>query len=172
MSKLKGKKKLNKAISAPLVKRFGITKARLSDEYCCYFDTESITFKAIENEETDKMFTDFIKERFNYVGINSFIMSILHEIGHLKANDDVSGEVYDFCLAEKARIEQEMESCYMDSEKVKALEWQYFTLPDEIMATQWAVNYAKNHPRIVKKLWVEMSKALNEFYKANGIEGD
>ena len=52
-------------------------------------------------------------------------------------------------------------------EECKKLEWQYFNLPDEIMATQWAVNYAKKHPRIVNKIWKQMQNALVEFYKAN-----
>jgi hypothetical protein len=56
-----------------------------------------------------------------------------------------------------------------DSEQSKALEWQYFNLPDEIMATQWAVNYAKEHPRKIKKMIERLRVSLMEFYMANGL---
>jgi hypothetical protein len=42
-------------------------------------------------------------------------------------------------------------------------------LPDEIMATQWAVAYAKKHPKIVEKMWAEMAVALMDFYRVNGV---
>ena len=165
--KLKGKAKLNKAISAEL-KPFGISKAELSDEYSYSFEDESVAFKITENSMEDVFFNDFIKERFGYICAYPFVLSLLHEVGHHKANDEIEGAIYDFCIAEKERIATAiMDSDDMD--KVKALEYQYFNLPDEIMATQWAVNFAKKHPKKMAEMWVKMKKALFEFYKVNGV---
>lgn len=166
MAKLKGMKKLNKTISAEL-KPFGISKAVCSDEYSYNFVDESVNFKLTENEIEDRWFTEFIKERFNYNVRYPFVMSLLHEIGHHKANDEITDAIQDFCENEKERITAEMFNA--DSEYSKKLEWQYFNLPDEIMATQWAVTYAIKHPKKIKKMWVKMKEALINFYKINGV---
>ena len=165
--KLKGKNKLNKAISAEL-KPFGISKAELSDEYSYCFEDESIAFKITENGMEDIFFNDFIKERFDYVCAFPFVLSLLHEVGHHKANDEIEGAIYDFCIAEKERINIAINES-SDIEEIKVFEYQYFNLPDEIMATQWAVNYAKTHPKKIAEMWAKMKKALFEFYKANGV---
>jgi hypothetical protein len=54
--------------------------------------------------------------------------------------------------------------------RTRVLEYQYFNLPDEIMATQWAVNYAKKYPTRVQRMWEDIQDALTEFYKANITE--
>lgn len=166
MAKVKGTKALNKAISAELAP-FGISEAKCTNEYSYLFDKEMITFKLTEGTTEDLWFTEFIKERFNYDVRFPFVISLLHEVGHHKANDEIDGAIYDFCMAEKERISEEMQTA--DAEQSKKLEWQYFNLPDEIMATQWAVTYAKAHPRKVKKMWLKMQSALMEFYKKNGV---
>ena len=128
-----------------------------------------LTFKESENGIEDIWFTEFIKERFNYDVRYPFVMSLLHEVGHHKNNDDVVGEVYDFCLAEKERIMYETMATD-DEETAKALTWQYFNLPDEIMATAWAVNYARKHPKKIKKKWKKMRSALLDFYEKNNFK--
>ncbi len=168
MTELKGKDKLNKAISKEL-KPFGISSANLSDEYSYYFDDESVTFKLTSAVE-DAWFNEFIAERFNYICEVPFVLSLLHEVGHHKANDEIEGAIYDFCTTEKERIEEEMKTANADYSKV--LEWQYFNLPDEIMATQWAVNYAKKHPKKIKKMWERMKVNILAFYIENGLDDD
>lgn len=168
MTELKGKDKLNKAISKEL-KPFGISSANLSDEYAYYFEDESVSFKLTSAIE-DRWFNEFIAERFNYVCDVPFVLSLLHEIGHHKANDEIEGAIYDFCIAEKERISEEMKTANADQSKV--LEWQYFNLPDEIMATQWAVNYAKKHPKKIQNMWERMKANILAFYAENGLADD
>ena len=169
MTKIKGYKKLNKVVSAPL-KQFGIKKAVCGDIYCYCFDSEKIYFKLTVDRE-DRLFNEFVKERFNYdVKEYGFIISLLHEVGHHKNNDDVDGDVYDFCLKEKNRIETEIKNA--TRLKYKKLQCQYFNLPDEIMATAWAVNYAKKHPKKIKKMWHKIQPAILKFYTKNKITDD
>ena len=163
---LKGITTLNKAISAQL-RSFGISKATLSDEYSYSFENESVSFKVTENGMEDKLFTQFIKERFNYESY-PFILSLLHEVGHHKANDEIEGAIYEFCIAEKERIALAINEA-TTVEEVERLEYQYFNLPDEIMATQWAVNFAKRHPKKIKTMWEKSKQALFKFYEENGI---
>jgi hypothetical protein len=164
--KIKGVKALNQAIYKPLAK-FGISEVFLSDEYSYIFESESITFKVTDTIE-DKWFMDFIKERFNYETEN-FIISLLHEIGHHKANDEIEGDIYNFCTDEKERITRELENKNITAKRAKELEFQYFNLPDEIMATQWAVTYAKEHPQEIEQMWGEMLPAIQDFYAVNGL---
>ena len=167
--RIRGKKKLNKAILAE-VAPFGIQSAKLSDEYAYYYEDESISYKLDCGAVEDEWFNEFLEERFGYKckgSAESFVLSILHEVGHHKANDEIEGAILDFCNTEKERIDREMQDA--DEDYSKVLEWQYFNLPDEIMATQWAVNYAKSHPRKVKKMMERMRASLMEFYMANGL---
>jgi hypothetical protein len=167
MSKLIGVTKLNKAITKEL-KQFGVSEAKLSDEYAYYFDDESVTYKITENDLSDMFFTSFIKERFDYTCPYPFVLSLLHEVGHHKANDEIEGAIYEFCIAEKERITALIEQ-ESDMDKVQAYEYQYFNLPDEIMATQWAVNFAKAHPKKIANMWHRMKEALFKFYADNGV---
>ena len=166
MTKVKGTKVLNKVITNQLAD-FGIKKAVCTGDYSYLYDKEIVTYKLTEGTVEDKWFTEFIEERFGYEVRYPFIMSLLHEVGHHKANENIVDDVYDFCIAEKERISDEMINA--DAEYSKVLEWQYFNLPDEIMATAWAVNYAREHPKKVKKMWKKAQKALMDFYEKNGI---
>ena len=166
MAKVKGIKKLCKAVSAQL-KPFGITAANLSTEYSYVFADGSITFKVTEGALEDTWFNEFIEERFGYHVNNTFIISLLHEIGHAKANWEIEGAIQDFCIKEKDRIATEMANKENDFDAQKILEWQYFNLPDEIMATQWAVDYALKHPKKIKKMWKKFEKAFHKFYEKN-----
>lgn len=164
--KIKGLKKLNKAVSAELAP-FGITKAICGTEYSYIYSDESITFKITEGTIEDIWFAEFVKNRFG-LETESFILGILHEIGHHQANDEIEGAIFDFCTAEKERISAEMKTA--NEARSKELEFEYFNLPDEIMATQWAVKYIKANPNHIKQMWKKIQKALLKFYKKNGIE--
>lgn len=163
-NKLKGVGKLNEGIKAAF-KGFGIKKMILGQSYAYYYYSKKVMFKLTENEYEDEWFKEFIFERFGYEVEHPFILSILHEIGHHKANEEITGAISDFCNAEKARISKEMESA--NERESKILEWQYFNLPDEIMATQWAVSYAQTHPKKIKKMWKRCEETLVEFYAKN-----
>ena len=45
-------------------------------------------------------------------------------------------------------------------------------LPDEIIATAWAVNYAKQHPQKIRKMHNAILNALMEFYTINNLTED
>ena len=165
MAKLKKMRKLNKAVSAQLAP-FGISKAECTNSYAYYFDEEKVTF-SLTVDIADKWFSEFVEERFGYKVKLPFIISLLHEVGHHKTDDEIGDMIYEFCSNEKDRIETTMAADGISLEEQKKLEWEYFNLPDEIMATQWAVNYAKKHPRKVKKMWNEIVPVLMEFYRAN-----
>ena len=173
MSKVKGMKKVTKKVSKILRKEFGVKKVIFADTYMYDFNSDSVYFK-ITHAIEDEMFNRFMNERFG-LELNAesgFIFSLLHEVGHRENNDDVEGAVFDFCLAEKARIEKEMQSNPdLTFDELYALESQYFNLPDEIMATAWAVDFYKKNPEKCAKMYKKIAKTLQKFYKMNNYEG-
>jgi len=166
MGKLKGYKKLNKRITK-ILEPFKIKKATCTNEYSYNFEKEEVTFKVIEGSVEDLWFIEFIKERFNYDVKYPFIISLLHEVGHKNTFDELGEIAYDFCLNEKKRISEEMLTA--DYNQSKKLEWEYFSLPDEILATNWAIEYAKTHEKEIQIMWLESLQALEKFFQKNGL---
>ena len=173
MSKVKGMKKVAKKVGKIIRKEFGVSDVVFSDTYMYDFNEDVIFFK-ITHDTEDDMFNRFIDERFG-LKLNAesgFLLSLLHEVGHRENNGDVDGAVYDFCLTEKKRIENTLWSNpELTFDEVYALESQYFNLPDEIMATAWAVDFYKKNPKKCAKMHKKIAKILQKFYKMNNFEG-
>ena len=167
MAKLKGKKKLNKAITK-LVKPFGISRAKLGTEFAYYFTDEHIEFQMTCGDWSDEMFDKFLEQEFGFVNPYPFVISILHEVGHHMTDSDYDDE-YDFILDEKERIA----SIIHDQKASKAIkeqaEFEYFRLPNEYAATKWAVDYFTQHREECDKMYKKACKALCKFYKKNGV---
>ena len=163
---LKGLKKLNNAILEE-IKQFGIKKSFLSDSYSYDFDSNAVGWTLIE-DDSDEVYNSFLSDRFGYEAGDDdiFFVSLMHEIGHYKTEDDVSDFTYDFCLKEKDRISEELGGAIREEEK-KKLHYQYFNLPDEFAATAWAMNFIEKHPKKARKIRKNLEKAIFEFYDIN-----
>lgn len=154
---------LNTLITTEL-RCFGIERAILGREFEYEYETDVITF-CIVPDYTDRYFSQFLEDRFDYEDKYPFVMSLLHEIGHKENNDDIEGDVYAFCIGEKYKIAKDINECN-DDDRLQKLYYRYFTLPDEIMATAWAVNYIKKHIKQVKK-WEQMFQTAIEEYMSD-----
>jgi hypothetical protein len=165
----KGIRKLNNAVSAILAP-FGISKARYDDEngYTYYPTNHKVTFKILEEYVGDDLFIEFVKDTFDFTIPNSFIISLLHEVGHHYTLDTIDEETLNFCYDEKQRISEELNTAET-YEDIKALFYQYFMLPDELEATTWAVDYAEAHPRKIKIMWNKVRETIFEFCENNDI---
>ena len=163
---MKGMKKLNKAIKAE-VKKFGIEKVGMSNwEYD--LNEQSVSYTLIEGRVEDELFIKFVKERFGFKPLNNFMLSLFHELGHKATYEEIleNDVVCDFCQEEKNRIENEMENA-TTKKQVKKLEYQYFNLPDEIIATKWAVDYMTKNETEIKEMWKRIEKEILKFYEKN-----
>lgn len=164
---MKGLKKLNKAIKAE-VEKFGIEKVNMADwEY--NLTKQSVSYTLLENRFEDKLFIKFVEERFDgFEPLNNFMLSLFHELGHKATYEEIfeNDVVYDFCQKEKDRIEEEM-GFAKTKKQVKKLEYQYFNLPDEIIATKWAVDYMFENEDEIKEMWKRIEKEILKFYEKN-----
>jgi len=167
MTKVKGIKKLNSSMTK-VFKPFGIKKVWCGKEYEYNRVHKTIQFKLTEDTLEDVWFKEFISDFFKYNVEIPFMISMLHEVGHYKTDNDIDDEIYLKGIATKERIEEEMQLA-TDYDECKKLEFEYFGIPEEFLATQWAVQYAKTHPKKVKQMWNKCYKALYRFYKINGI---
>lgn len=167
--RLKGTKRLNKVMTKTL-RPFGISKTKLGNDYGYFLYNSNIEFRLIDETKEDKWFNEFCEEEFGYTVRNNFIISLLHEIGHHKTLWDIYENMYleDFCLDEKARIDAEIATA-KDEAEVRKLEFDYFRLPDEYLATRWAVEYAKTHEKELDEMWDKMRKVIIWFYLKNKV---
>lgn len=166
MAKLKGIKKLNKAIAREL-DLFKV-QAMLDGEFGMYVD-ERIVAYALTHSVVDEWFDEFVFKTFGFeVGENDFVLSLLHEIGHLKTLKNVDEETYDKCHAKIEKITKKLDKATTEQEE-KKLHFKYFAVPTELIATAWAVEWARKHPKKYRKMCENTAVAIQEFYKANGV---
>lgn len=166
MARLKGIKELNEVISAQL-KPFGIESASLGAEFC-YNNIEETVDYALTETVVDEWFNEFVADTFGYIVEYTFIISLLHEIGHYYTYDNLSDKMYYKTRKQKNKIEKRLQKIKNEEEE-KELHFKYFGLYDEIIATQWAVDFAKKHPKKIRKMWRKIYPAIIEFYTINGI---
>ena len=167
MNKIVGIRTLNKAITEAFSSITDV-KFRWAEDWAFHYDKNMVTYALLENTIEDIWFNAFVEERFGYKVENNFMMTIMHELGHYVTGDDIDGMVYEFCLKEKTRISEEMQTA--DAERSKELEWQYFNLPDEIVATAWAVEFMTKEAEDVEAIWQKVLEALHKFYEKNITE--
>ena len=165
--KLKGMKKLNKRMTKAL-SAFNV-KVKAGEDFAYYWKKQLVTFPIMSYKSFgNECLIEFIKDRFGFTEIDPFTAFLLHEVGHHLANDEMEGAVGQFCWDEKERIEEELRECAEDDlETQKKLHFQYYNLPEEIMATQWAANFIKNHPEQTTQIMADCQKAIYKFYEKN-----
>lgn len=95
--------------------------------------------------EGDKEYLDFIEKEYHFRP-NTYIISLLHEIGHLETENQ---ELSDNRAIKYASLEYAFENRFITREQLFN---DYFKIEAEILATNWAVNYYKNNLQKIKKL--------------------
>jgi len=134
-----------------------------SDDFYYFYDSSTVTFAFVTTEWIDKQFVKFYETLGLNVKCDTFLLSLFHEIGHHHTIEEVEEEDYIYSQDVKDWIdEQEASEELLDM---------YFNLPDEKIATQWAVDYINTHIDEVYNLWLRLQPAILDFYKKNKIEG-
>lgn len=166
--KYKGERELNRTMT-DLFRPYGVTKMFLGDEYEIIWKNKKVEF-TIEVRIEDMWFIDFIEHKFGLVTNYPFILSLLHEIGHLNTYDFIPDEVVSFDYDETIRITNEINALgKLDIKGRKKLVYDYFNLESEVAATKWAVRYVRKHLEEVEELAKKVQATLMKFYELNGI---
>lgn len=104
-----------------------------------------------ENKEDDQLFMDYIKNKYQ-IEIDTFLMSFLHEIGHLETEDDE--------LSDNRAIDLFALEVLFDNSKITKKEYfeRYFEIECESLATEWGIDFYKSHEEQCKQLVKELRK--------------
>ena len=97
-------------------------------------------------DATDKSFIDHIinSHKFSRANeISPLIWTALHEIGHIKTDDFVE---------DNPEMRATLETLYEFGADINKLNKMWYELPDEWEATEWAINFVKNHFLLCKLL--------------------
>ena len=119
------------------------------DLECNVFD-EIIYIGETYDKRTDKFFKDFVnKLNSQCKTINPFLLSILHEIGHIETWSDEASKEKDmiYGLLELKYDAEEV----LTEDKLEEYCNLYFNIPLEKDATLWGIDYALSHLDLMEK---------------------
>lgn len=164
--KLKGMKKLNhyftrfvKSIDADLSAEMGI-------EFDYVFTKNLVHYSLVVTQFQNDLWENFLKETFDFeLKNNVFLMSLLHEIGHHETMESLV-DYWEIDETEKEVIQEKINNG-IDGHKPY---YDYFGLPLEYIATEWAVNYYLNNQERLDKQFNKLINNIRHFYKKNNIE--
>lgn len=108
-------------------------------------------FEDMKNIVTKEFCRNAIMRNKNAGSCSVYSLCLLHELGHCETVNNIPKN-YD-------RIKS-MNQIFSYNENIKIRNLRYFCLPDEYLATQWALNWLENaeNQRRIKKLEYEISK--------------
>ena len=132
-----------KKIIKKFCKEFGV-KAKKGN---CWEAFEDEVHYPAPKKYTSEGFMELIEKHYPDVKATEFTWSLLHEIGHTQT----WGYFDNFEWLEYA----------MKSPEVYDIE-EYYEIPQEKAATDWAYEFIKEYPEVVAKLEKKMRKALRE----------
>ena len=145
-----------------IVKRFGIkkfikeidkdikVKFQKWDMECDVYE-DTVYIGATYNKRTDVLYENFVKTLNPDCDVPVFLLSILHEIGHIMMYDEEDMEEKDMIYGLLKTALDNDPSQDLEDRCVKA----YFRIPLELKATQWGIDYAMSHPDFIQKyMWL------------------
>ena len=106
--------------------------------FCADISEYKIYIEDYAHPEEDGLIQTFVQERFN-IKMEPFLIGLLHEIGHLMT--------YESELNEQRTIMYVLLSLAYEEDLHEEYSKIYFTIPAELAATTWAVEYYKNHTK-------------------------
>ena len=111
-------------------------EVKSDNRFCVDIDEEIIFIPKKLDDNEELIWSNFLKEEFK-VDYNPYVMSILHEIGHIATYTEhlnTERELTYFLLQMKYE-----EDNFVDFNR------EYFKIPMEFLATEWAINYYRDH---------------------------
>lgn len=181
---MKGKNKTEKKIEKVVKKLVGF-KINVKISNCWQSIPESKSKKIFLNpfiDETDEVqngiWSNWIKKNYNFEG-NIFMISLLHEIGHLltwvdfRRNNPIEFIHSQDLITECDKISLDLSRHdLIYSKQFKEICEKYHAIPTERIATDWAINFYRNNTKHVEKAFKNICLILKKFYKKNGVEAN
>lgn len=113
----------------------------LGEDFCWWPKVNLITMSILFSRSSEQSFMNYcVSLGLDKDLYSSFGLSLLHELGHVKT-------YYTFTKTQIKEYEEnkyQIETTEMDADTRNI---KYFSLPIESVATQWAINFIKNHTK-------------------------
>ena len=109
------------------------------------------------DKRADKYFMEYI-ESLNpeAKNINSTLLSLLHELGHIETWTEKEANDKDFIFGVLEYAYQDID-VFEDEEILKDYCFKYFNIPLERSATEWAIDFALSHKELLNKYnWLKI----------------
>lgn len=141
---------------------FPMVKAKLGSDFLYCSDNSIIYFSLFTTETHDLDFLHFAQDEFNFpFDCDNFILSFFHELGHYMTYHEWS---------QKELNEYYLTKLYLSLFENSHLD--YYKLPIEHLATDWACSYICNHQKEIEEFWRVCKKLLMNIYKQNNLMED
>ena len=119
------------------------------DRFCVDIDGEVVYITNSLSSEEDEIWSKFLKEEFK-IDYNPYVMSILHEVGHIMTFTEDLGE-------EREMIYFLLQMKYVDG-NFEDFNNEYFKIPMEYEATAWAVDFYRDNKELCDNIAVELNR--------------
>lgn len=120
------------------------------DMECDIFE-ETVYIGNTYNIRTDKLYMEYVKELAPDCNVPVFLLSILHEIGHIMTYEEEDMDEKDMVYGLLKATLDDNPSEELEDMCVKA----YFRIPLEEKATLWGIDFAMTHPELIQKyMWL------------------
>ena len=122
-------------------------KVKKSKQWLCDQDEQIVYIGTKAPSKTNEYFIQWFKNQNYGIDTDINIISLLHEIGHIMSGFD----------SEKIEERAKLNNLYVFLQSqgainVKEMNYNYYEIPEEKSATEWGVNYYKNHQEQCEKL--------------------
>lgn len=120
--------------------------AEIGADFAADLDNNSVVWTLIYSEDGGKAFySDFCNRYPPAKNYSFFLLSLLHEIGHLETEDEMIDDT--------------------DIRNTDLSNEEYFNLFNERLATDWAGEWIEENLTLAKQIDSKISFLLNNFYK-------
>lgn len=153
MQKIVGTEKLISVLDK-FLEEFECTSV-VDTEFYCLTISNVIAVSLVVSEEHSSTFMSRVNRLYPDIHADEFLWSFLHEVGHIETIDILDDNELDFSEDQKANENITDED--------------YYELPDEFAATEWAANYMRKNTEKVAKFWNEVQSVIMNIYKINNI---
>lgn len=145
-------------------------RAELGSDFCYWDDCNLINYSLV----MPQVGKDYFMENWHILApemtIDPFLASLLHEVAHSQTLHLLTEEEEQYCQKMKTILSSELVKREMLHQENRECYFTYFALPDEKLATDWAINYIRNHTQQISAFWQKLQTAIMEFYKINNVE--
>ena len=117
------------------------------------YSSSTIYYSFLIPDKSGEYLMEFAKQHGLQYDCGSFVLSLFHELGHNETMDFLDEQEEEESLRIKKTLSTSKEDNFI-----------YFNLPDEIVATEWAIDYINNNKQKIQSLIDEIKPMIDSIF--------